>query len=179
MLTALLASVALAASSWSPKCTAKDDPSVWFVFTAAPDAPPVPDFDCKGLFFESSISCTQTIGMGKIRATGVNPAGHPTYELRYLPFGDLMKISAFLNSPGGGVEYKPPAVPAASPAATPPPPKPEDLMRGYLTQRNKASAATKNVTLHVWYCPESPFFLPEDVIVPVGMKPEEHIVPVQ
>lgn len=174
----VLASLALAASSWSPQCTSKTDPSVWFVFMAAADAKPVPEFECKGLFIEQ-MSCTQTLGFGKIKEAAPTPGGLPTYELRYLPSGDLMTIMTFLNGVGGGVAYKPPAQPAASPAATLPPPKPEDLMRGYLNQRNKASAATKGVTLHVWYCPESPFFVPEDAVTPVGMLLQEHIVPVQ
>lgn len=169
-----LIGAALAASSWAPTCTAKDDPSVWFIFTSAPDAKPVPEFECKGVFFET-IPCTQTLGLGKIRQTGITNTGYPSYELRYLPSGDIPKIMGFLTQPDGGVLYKPPVVPSASPAATPPPLKTEELMRGYLQQRNKASGPTQNVTLHVWYCPESAFFVPEDVTKPVNLKVEEHI----
>lgn len=169
-----LVSAALAANSWTPSCTAANDPSVWFLFTQAADAPPSPEYECKGIFFDN-IPCTQTIGLGKIAQTGLSSGGYALHELRYLPNGDIQKIMTFLNVTGGGVLYKPPVQPAASPAATPPPPKTEDLMRGYLTQRNKASAATKNVTLHVWYCPDSSFFMPTDVTEPVGIKVVEHI----
>lgn len=169
-----LLSLAFAADSWTPTCTAKDDPSVWFVFTAAPDTKPPPDFDCAGLFFDSSVACPQTLGVGKIRPSGSSPGGIPLLELRYLPYGDKTKLLTFLNQPGGGVQFKPPATAATSPAATPPPPSAGDLLGLYLKQRNKASAATKNVTLHVWICPESGLEPPMDQIEPFGMTLQPH-----
>ena len=53
----------------------------------------------------------QTVGLGKIRATGSSPGGYPMYELRYLPYGDSFAIVNFLNKPDGGVPYKLPAMP--------------------------------------------------------------------
>ena len=70
--------------------------------------------------------------------------------------------------------YKPPVVISTSYAATPPLPTPTDLMRGFLSQRNNASAATKGVTLHVWACPDAPFTTPDDVTTPVGMLTQRH-----
>ena len=175
MLFGLLAA-ALAADSWNATCATKNDPSVWFVFSGAPDAPPLPDFDCKGLFFDSTVSCTQTLGVGKIKPSGTSPGGIPLLELRFLPYGDSTTIRSFLSQPGGGVVYKPPAVPAAtSYAAQPPPATASELLGQYLLQRNKASAATANVTLHVWTCPEAPFTAPVDAITPFGMKLQPHV----
>ncbi len=182
MLLGLLGLIApaLAADSWNATCTAKDDPSVWFVLAAAPDAPPLPEFECKGLFFDSTLSCTQTVGLGKIRPGATSPGGIPLLELRYLPYGAIPTVVGFLSQPGGGVLYKPPAGPvAATPAAVPPPLNSVELLRFYLEQRAKASAATKNITLHIWSCPDSGFIAPDDAITPYGMKLVEHsgIVP--
>lgn len=170
-----LVSLALAAESWTPTCPVADDPTVWFIFTAAPDAKPVPDYDCTGLFFDSTIACPQTLGLGKIVAGGTSPGGIPLMELRYLPYGDKTTILKFLQQPGGGVQYKPPAVAATSYAATPPPPTTDELLKMYLMQRNKASAATKNVTLHLWICPEAGLSPPMDAIEPFGMKLQPHM----
>lgn len=170
-----LFSLAFAAESWTATCPTKDDPSIWFLFSSAADAPPVTDYDCFGLFFDSTIACTQTVGVGKIRAGGTSPGGIPLLELRYLPYGDKTGILTFLQQPGGGVLYKPPAVAATSYAATPPPPSAEDLLRMYLMQRNKASAATNNVTLHVWICPDAGLSPPMDAIEPFGMKLVPHM----
>jgi hypothetical protein len=171
---AQLLSTAQAADSWTATCATANDPSVWFVFTSAPDAAPLPDYDCKGLFFETA-ACTQTVGLGKIRPSGASPGGIPLLELRYLPYGDIPTIMGFMSRLDGGVTYKPPAVAATSYAATPPPPGAADLLKAYLLQRNKASAATKNITLHVWSCPDAQFFPPEDAVTPYGMKLVEHI----
>ncbi len=166
---------ALAADSWNATCAAKDDPSVWFVFTSAPDAPALPDFDCKGLFFDSTVACTQTVGLGKIRPGGATSSGgQPLLELRYLPFGDATTIRTFLSQPGGGVVHKPPTTPATTPAATPPPLNSVELLAQYLHSRAKASAPTKNITLHVWSCPDSGFIPPTEAIEPYGMKLQEH-----
>lgn len=173
MLIGLL-TAALAADSWNANCPTRDDPSVWFVLASAPDAPPLPDYDCKGLFFDSTVACTQTVGVGKIRPSGTSPGGIPLMELRYLPYGDIPTIMTFLSQPGGGVEYKLPPVAATTYAATPPPASPSELLGKYLMQRNKASAATKNVTLHVWTCPDAKFTPPMDAIEPFGMKYQAH-----
>lgn len=167
-------SAALAADAWTATCPTKDDPSVYFIFTAAADAPPSPDFDCKGLFFEG-MSCMQTVGIGKIKANGLSPGGLPVFELRYLPFGDMTSIVAFLNKPDGGVLYKRPPVAATTYAGTPPPPTPTELFKLYLDQRNKASAATKGITLHTWTCPDAQFYPPEESITPFGMTLSEHL----
>jgi hypothetical protein len=172
MLTWMLAT-ALAADSWTATCPTPDDPSLWFIFTSAPDAPPLPDFDCKGLFFETA-ACTQTVGLGKILPTGRSPGGIPLLELRYLPYGDIPTIMGFLARTDGGVQYKPPVVQAASYAAQPPPPTNAELLGQYLMQRNKASAATKNVTIHIWTCPDAPFTPPNDAITPFGMNVVQH-----
>ncbi|MFZ5477245.1 MAG: hypothetical protein ACOZNI_10775 [Myxococcota bacterium] len=175
MLTWLLPAAMAASSSWTATCSTKDDASVWFVFAQAPDAPAQTDFDCKGLFFEN-VACTQSVGIGKIKPTGVSSTGHPQYELRYLPYGDVTSIVTFLNAPGGGVVYKlPPPPPGQTYASTPPPPKPNELLKLYLDQRAKASAATKNVTLHVWSCPDAQFFPPEEAIKPYGTVLAEHV----
>lgn len=174
MLPGLFA-LALAADSWNATCAAKDDPSVWFVFTSAADAPPLPDYDCKGLFFDSTVSCTQTVGMGKIRPAAEQPGGGtPILELRYLPYGNAQTIVTFLSQPGGGVVHKPPTQAATSPAATPPPLNSVELLSQYLHSRAKASAPTKNITLHVWSCPDSGFIPPTEAISPYGMKLVEH-----
>ncbi|MDP2312408.1 MAG: hypothetical protein Q8P41_05845 [Pseudomonadota bacterium] len=166
---------AVAADSWVPTCPTKDDPSVWFVLAASPDAPPLPDFDCKGLFFDSTVACTQTVGLGKIRPASASPGGIPLLELRYLPYGDIGGIMGFFSRLDGGVLYKVPTVEATSYAATPPPATAEDLLELYLNQRNKASAATNNVTLHVWSCPDAKFHAPVGAIDPYGMKLVEHL----
>jgi hypothetical protein len=175
MLTWLISAAVAASSSWNATCAAKDDASVWFVFAQAPDAPAQTDFDCKGLFFDTTVACPQTVGVGKIRGTGVSPTGHPQHELRYLPYGDLTSIVTFLNAPGGGVVYKAPTVAPTTYAGTPPPPKPAELLKLYLEQRAKASAPTKNITLHVWSCPDAQFFPPDEAIAPFGMKLAEHL----
>jgi hypothetical protein len=175
VLLALL-SVVHAADSWTAACPTKDDPSVWFVFAAAPDAPPLPDFDCKGLFFDGTVSCTQAVGLGKIRPSGTSPGGIPLLELRYLPYGDITGIMGFFSRLDGGVLYKAPAVaPPAGYAATPPPSTASQLLELYLTQRNKASAATNNVVLHVWTCPDAKFVPPTAAIDPYGMKLVQHV----
>lgn len=178
MLLALLALLpgALAADSWTATCPTKDDPSVWFVFAAAPDAPPLPDFDCKGLFFDSTVACTQTVGLGKIRPSGTSPGGIPLLELRYLPYGDITGVMGFFSRLDGGVLYKvPPVASPTSYAATPPPSTASELLEQYLTQRNKASAATNNVALHVWTCPDAKFVPPTAAIDPYGMKLVQHV----
>lgn len=175
LLLARLVSPALAAESWTATCPTKDDPSVWFVLTSAPDAAPLPDYDCKGLFFDSTVSCTQTVALGKIRPSGQSPGGIPLLELRYLPYGDKATILTFLSQPGGGVLYKPPASTATTPAAQPPPATATDLLRTHLLQRKQASAATKNTTLHVWTCPGVEFTPPTDAIEPFGMKLQQHV----
>jgi len=169
MLLGLL-SLASAADSWTATCATKDDPSVWFVLSAAPDVPPLADYDCKGLFFDSTVSCTQTVGVGKIRPDSASAGGIPLLDLRYLPYGDAQTIRTFLSQPGGGVPYKPPATAFSTPAAAPAPLTATDLLEQYLEQRNKASAATKNITLHIWSCPDAKFTPPVDAIEPYGMK---------
>jgi hypothetical protein len=166
-------STALAVDSWKATCPTKDDPSVWFVFAQAADAKPDPDYDCEGTFFDG-VACTQTIGLGKIRATGASPGGYPTFELRYLPYGDAFAILNFLNKPDGGVLFKMPALPVTTPAATPPPPNPTDLLELYLNQRNRSSAATKNIQIHVWSCPDAHFLAPDGAITPFGMTLVSH-----
>ncbi len=164
---------ALAATTWTATCPVPTDPSVWFVFSSAPDAAPLTDYDCKGLFFENA-SCTQTVGIGKIRPSGTSLGGIPLLELRYLPYGDIPTIIAFLSRVDGGVLYKPPVVAATTYAATPPPDTAGDLMQLYLDQRNKASAATKNITLHIWICPGAGFEPPLASITAVGTTLATH-----
>lgn len=182
MLLAFLAALALGASdAWTPKCTTRDDPSVWFVLTgAAGTQAETKDFNCQGLFFGSA-SCTQSVAMGKINFLEYNNLGKPVYELRYLPAGDLARILGFMEKPGGGVVYNYPTPVGLSPAATPPPPTTAELLRGFLAQRNKASAATKGVTINLWTCPAASFTPPDDVITPVGMTVQrlEPIAPLQ
>lgn len=179
-LLALLSSLgAHAADSWTATCPTRDDPSVWFVFAAAPlppEAPPLAsDFDCMGLFFDSTVACPQTVGLGKIRPGDTSPGGIPLLELRYLPYGDSAGIVRFLSQPQGGVLYKLPTIAApTSYAATPPPSTASQLLELYLNQRNKASAATNNVALHVWTCPDAKFVPPVAAIEPYGMKLVQH-----
>ena len=163
-----------AANAWNPTCTSSADPSVWFVFTATdPKAAPSTDYDCAGLFYEST-ACPTTLGLGKISPTGTDSVGYSTYDLRYLPAGDLTTIVMFLNQPGGGVLYKTPSVVATSYAASAPPPQPEDLLSMYLQQRNKASAATTGVALHVWTCPDIDFSVPDELLKPTGLVLVRH-----
>lgn len=173
LFTGALFTDAQGANAWNATCAARNEASVWFVFAQAPDLPSSPDFDCKGLFFDN-VACAQVIGLGKILSNELSPGGLPLYELRFLPYGDTFTLVNFLNKPDGGVVYKLPPAPKTTYAATPPPASPSELLRLYLTQRNKASAATKNVALHVWTCPEAPFDAPDAVITPVGMTLVEH-----
>lgn len=162
----LFFSLAIAAQAWTATCASRQDSSVWFIFAAPPakpDAPPNPDFDCKGLFFDT-VPCPTVVTIGKIKAEGKTPGGSDTYALRYMPSADLATALVFLDKPGGGVLYKHPMVVGATPAAQPPPPTTMELMAGYLTQRAKASAATQGITLHTWICPESDFSLPPESI---------------
>lgn len=176
LVSPLVVRSATAAESWTAPCPTRDDPSMWFVFAAAPDVPPLTEFDCQGLFFDSTLSCTQTIGIGKVRPNGASPGGSPLVELRYLPYGDKTGIIGFLSRLEGGVLYKPPAAAApTSHTATPAPSTASQLFELYLNQRNKASAATANVALHVWTCPDAPFVPPTAAIEPFGMKLVQHV----
>lgn len=170
MFISTLLSLALAASdAWTPTCESRTDTSVWFVLSGASGTTSeTKDFNCAGLFFGST-PCTQTVAVGKIKFLETNNVGRPVHELRYLPYGDLAGVVGFLGKPGGGVAYKYPTPTGLSPAATPPPPTTSELFRGYLEQRNKASAATKGVTINLWTCPDAPFTVPDDLITPVGM----------
>lgn len=159
-----------ASTAWNPVCTSAADPSVWFVFTSTdPKATPNPDYDCLGLFYDTT-TCLSTLGLGKIKQTGTDSSGYSTFELRYLPAGDLVTIVTFLNQPGGGVLYKTPTVVASSPAAAVAPPQPEDLVSMYLQQRNKASAATSGVAMHLWTCPDLPIDVPNELLTPTGLQ---------
>ena len=163
-----------AANAWNPTCTSAADPSVWFVFTATdPAATPVPEYDCNGLYYDTT-ACPMTLGLGKITPTGTDNVGYSTYDLRYLPAGQLVTIVTFLNQPGGGVLYKTPAAVASSYAASTAPPQPEDLLSMYLQQRNKASAATTGVALHLWTCPDILFEVPEELLKPTGLQLIRH-----
>lgn len=171
----LLTALTWAASSWMPTCAAKDSPNLWFVFEGAPpkkDAPVAPDFVCPGLFFEDVV-CGNSVGIGKVTQTSVNSLGQPTFELRYLPYGDLGSVSGFLNKEGGGVLYKPIYTPAV-PSAAEPPPNPAELLRQYLITRAKASQPTQGVTLHAWTCPAASFEPPSEEMEPNGMKFRAH-----
>ncbi len=171
---ALSAPALAAANAWTPLCTSSADPSVWFVFSATdPKATPLPDYECSGLFYDTT-ACPTTLGLGKIRPTGTDAVGYSTYELRYLPAGDLVTIVTFLNQPGGGVLYKTPTVVASSYAASTAPPQPEDLLAMYLQQRNKASAATSGVALHIWTCPDIDFDVPVELLKPTGLQLVRH-----
>lgn len=160
-----------ASNAWNPVCTSAADPSVWFVFSATdPKAAPLPEYECKGLFFDTT-ACPTTLGLGKIRPTGTDTAGYATYELRYLPAGGIPTIMGFLNQPGGGVAYAPPR---PAPGAAPAPAQPEELLAAYLQQRNKASAATTGVVLNLWTCPDIALDVPEDLLRPTGLRLVRH-----
>jgi hypothetical protein len=164
-----------ASNAWNPVCSSAADPSVWFVFSATdPKATPLPEYDCKGLFFDTT-ACPSTLGIGKIRGTGTDSAGYSTYELRYLPAGALPTIITFLNQPGGGVLYTAPKVPSAGAPTSAPPAQPEDLLALFLQQRNKASAATSGVAMHLWTCPDIPFDVADSLLTPTGMQLVRHV----
>ena len=175
-LLALITNPAQAASNaWNPVCSSAADPSVWFVFSATdPKATPLPEYDCKGLFFDTT-ACPSTLGIGKIRGTGADSVGYSTYELRYLPAGALPTIITFLNQPGGGVLYTAPKVPSAGAPTNAPPDQPEDLLALFLQQRNKASAATSGVAMHLWTCPDIPFDVADSLLTPTGMQVVRHV----
>lgn len=174
-LLATLAQYAFGAESWQPSCVSRDEPSIWFVLSAAAGGGSAThDYDCKGLFF-ADISCMQTVGLGRAYAEGKNTLGLTTYVLHYLPYGETLNILSFLNKPGTGVLFKVPTLTGLSPAAMPPPLTPEDLLRLYLIDRQKASAPTQGITLHLWSCPDAPFTPPDDVISPSGMKVVQHV----
>lgn len=167
--------VQAASNAWNPVCSSAADPSVWFIFSATDaTATPLPEYDCKGLFFDTT-ACPTTLGLGKIRATGTDTDGYSTYELRYLPAGALTTIITFLNQPGGGVLYSAPKPVAASAGSSQPPAQPEDLLALFMQQRNKASAATSGVTLHLWTCPDIPFDVSESLLAPTGMGLVRHL----
>jgi hypothetical protein len=174
----LLTLLALAASSYEPSCTSKSDPSLWWVFSGATGTTSATnDYSCKGMFF-GSISCTTTVGLGRLYQTEVNPAGYPLYELRYLPYGDMLGILSFFQKPGMGVLFTPPSTPGLSPAATPPPPSREEYLRLHIEDRLKASAATQGITMHIWYCPEAPVGLPMERLEEIGMKVDPRLASV-
>lgn len=173
----LLAALAHAvSSSWVPTCSAKDAAPLWFVFEGAPpkkDAPAPPDFLCNGVFFDDVV-CNNSVGIGKVQSSGPNSIGQPTFELRYLPYGETAAIFGFLNKEGGGVPFKPLYTPAVA-STNEPPPNPAELLRQYLIQRAKASQPTQGITLHVWTCPTAPFEAPLEEIEPHGMKIKMHL----
>ncbi len=162
----------LAADSWEPVCTKSADSTVWFVLTS-PTPPTIPDYDCKGLFF-GDILCPSSVGFGRVDPQGLDERGYPTWELRYLPYGEKQTILAFLAQPASGVVFKPPRTEATTPASRPTPPTPEELMRLYLKERAGASNPTAGVTAHIWTCPGYTLTPPEDVMTPLGMKPQLH-----
>lgn len=172
----LLASLALALSNgWVPTCTAKDSPSLWFVFEGKPpakDAPSPPEFVCPGLFLEG-VACGASVGMGKVVQAGENAIGQPEFELRYLPNGDTTSVIGFLNKEGGGVKFKPLYTPA-TPSVGDPPPDPAELLRQYLVQRYKASQPTQGIVFHGWTCPAATFLVPTEEMEPNGMQFRPH-----
>ncbi len=171
----LFAMYAWAASSWVPTCPTKEALNLWFVFEGEPpkkDAPAPPDFVCNGLFLEDVV-CGSAVGMGKVTQTGTNALGQPSFELRYLPYGDIAQVSMFLNQEGGGVAFTPLYTPAA-PSVSDPPPVPAELLRQYLIKRQKASQPTHGVKLHTWTCPAAPFEVPSEEMEPNGMTYRAH-----
>jgi hypothetical protein len=120
-----------------------------------------------------NLACPNSVGIGKVSAMPANSIGQPTWELRYLPYGDELVITGFLNKDGGGVLFKPLYTPV-TPSINEPPPTPSELFRQYLIQRKKASQATQGIKVHVWTCPDAPFDAPTEEMDPNGMKLVPH-----
>ena len=170
----LFSTLVWAASSWVPTCASADAPSLWFVFEGAPgkkDGPP-PDFVCPGFFLEDVV-CGNSVGMGKVTTTGKDALGQPTFELRYLPYGETAGVAGFLNKEGGGVLFKPLYTPTVA-SLSDPPPNPSELLRQYLISRAKASQPTQGITLHAWTCPTAAFEPATEEMEPHGMKFRAH-----
>lgn len=174
-----VASAAAPATNWTATCTARDEPTVWWVLAA--DAPPkvLPDYACTGLYFES-VECPNAMGFGRIRSTGEYYGGKLQYELRYLPYGDSSIILRLLDYGEGGVVFVPkPPLPRPGEAVAPASSEPlrlerTELMLRYLSQRERSSAVTTGITLHVWTCPDDTFTIPEAEAAAQGMTVRRH-----
>lgn len=170
---------ALPAVSWTATCTQRDEPTLWWALVA-PEPPPAPaDFACPGTFLDG-VDCTRTIGFGKLRATGDVVMGKPVWEVRYLPYGDAPTVLRFLDRDDQGVVFVAKLRPDKPGVPAPIDPDAKRLDRGdllvrYLTQREKSSAATTGVALHLWTCPEADFTSPDADIEAQGMTVVRHV----
>jgi hypothetical protein len=134
-------SVAWAAETWTPTCTAPNDPTIWLVLEApAPVAPP--EFTCPALFL-GGVPCDRIVGLATVRTSLY------TARLAWLPAGEAPTVLGFLDNGLGGVPLRSDA------------PTPTALADTWLADRARASAAQAGVTLHVWGCPEAPTVAPD------------------
>lgn len=178
----LLAGVAAAeplASTWVATCSKKDEPTLWWMITAAEPPKALADFDCAQLFLDGA-PCTHALGFGTVRAlVDGTYGGLPVYELRYLPYGNATTILGFLDRNRDGVVY----VPASGPADVSGAPVQgastradrAQLLHSYLLQRQRSSNVNRGTTLHVWTCPQAPVTLPEYELYELGMSVQWHL----
>ena len=178
-LLACSARAATPATNWTATCAARDEQTVWWVLAAATPPTVLPDYQCTGLYFES-VDCPNALGFGRMRSTGVMYGGKLQYELRYLPYGDSAIILRLLDYGEGGVVFVPkPPLPRPGEVAQPTSSEPlrldrTELLLRYLAQRDRASAATSGIALHLWTCPDAPFDLPEADVEAQGMSVRRH-----
>jgi len=139
----MLLTLAWAAITWTPTCSAPTERTAWLVLgSSAPVSPP--SFECDGLFL-GDVPCDQVVGLATLRRTDGSSA------LRYLPAGATGAMLEFLDRAQGGVLFPNPPDAATDTA----------LVDAWLAQRVRASAPTAGITAHVWSCPDAMTLVPE------------------
>jgi hypothetical protein len=129
--------------------------------------------------FLDGVDCTTAVGFGQVRQTTDNHLGRAVWQLRYLPYGDWSVINRFLDRTDQGVLFVPKIPPTKPGEVAMPDPDAASLDEAhlfarYLAQREKSSAATSGITLHLWTCPEASFEAPETDLAVQGMTLVRH-----
>lgn len=177
----LLAGAAAAeplATTWVATCSKKDEPTLWWMITAAEPPKALADYDCAQLFLDGA-PCSNALGFGTVRAlVDGTYGGLPVYELRYLPYGNATTILGFLDRNRDGVAYVPATAGDVAGAQVQGASSRADralLLQSYLMQRQRSSNVNRGTTLHVWTCPQAPVTLPEYELYELGMSVQWHV----